>query len=54
MAGYGVVDVLNSDTSLRPGIAVTEGRIVSDSLVRENAIDHHPFQSILTLHKEVR
>jgi alanine dehydrogenase len=52
IAGYGLVDALNSDTGLVHGAAVVEGRLVSGPLARECAMDYHPLQSVLPLHAE--
>ena len=54
IAGYGLVDAPNSDVGLGHGAAVGEGRMVSDTLAREYAMDHHPLQSVLPLHAEAR
>lgn len=54
IAGHGLVNVMNSDVGLCQGAAVVEGRMVRDALAREYAMDHHPLQSILPLHMEVR
>ena len=54
IAGYGLVDALNSDAGLGYGAAVVEGRMVSATLAREYGMDHHPLQSVLPLHAEVR
>ena len=54
ISGYGLVDALNSDTGLRRGAAAIEGRVVSETLARDYAIDHHPLQSVLPLHEEAR
>jgi alanine dehydrogenase len=55
IAGYGLLDALHSHAGLMArGLTVAEGRMVSDALAREYAIDHHPLQSILPLHAEGR
>ncbi|MDP8950816.1 MAG: alanine dehydrogenase [Actinomycetota bacterium] len=54
IASYGLVDALNSDAGLGYGAAVVEGRMVSGTLAREYGMDHHPLQSVLPLHAEVR
>jgi alanine dehydrogenase len=54
ISGYGLVDALNSDTGLSRGAAVIEGRVVSETLARDYALDHHPLQSVLPLHEEAR
>jgi alanine dehydrogenase len=54
IASYGLVDALNSDAGLGYGAAVVEGRMVSAPLAREYGMDHHPLQSVLPLHAEVR
>ncbi len=54
IAGYGLLDALNSDAGLRHGVTVAEGRMVSDALACEYAVDHHSLQSILPLRAEVR
>jgi alanine dehydrogenase len=54
IAGYGLVDALNSDTGLGRGAAVIEGRMVSETLARACAVDYHPLQSVLPLHEEAR
>jgi len=54
IAGYGLVDALNSDTGLRRGAAVVEGRMVSRDLALEYGMDYHPLQSVLPLHEEAR
>jgi alanine dehydrogenase len=54
IAGHGLVDALNSDVGLGYGAAVVEGRMVSAPLAREYAMEHHPLQSVLPLHAEVR
>ena len=54
ISGYGLVDALNSDTGLGRGAAAIEGRVVSETLARDYAIDHHPLQSVLPLHEEAR
>jgi len=54
ISGYGLVDALNSDTGLSRGAAVIEGRVVSETLARDYAIDYHPLQSVLPLHEEAR
>jgi alanine dehydrogenase len=52
IAGYGLVDALNSDTGLGRGAAVIEGRMVSETRARAYAMDHHPLKSVLPLHEE--
>jgi len=54
IASYGLVDALNSDAGLGYGAAVVEGRMISGPLAREYGMDHHPLQSVLPLHAEVR
>lgn len=54
IAGYGLLDALNSDAGLSRGVTVAEGRMVSDPLACEYAMDHHPLQFILPLRAEVR
>lgn len=54
LAGVGLVDALNEDSSLRRGVAVAEGRIVSPPLAREYGLEHQPLTSLLPLHSEVR
>jgi alanine dehydrogenase len=54
IAGYGLVDALNSDTGLGRGAAVIEGRMVSETLARACAMDYHPLQPVLPLHEEAR
>ena len=54
LAGRGLVDALNADPGLARGVAVVEGRTISDSLAREHALDHHPLHSVLPLHAEAR
>jgi alanine dehydrogenase len=52
IAGRGLIEALNSDAGLGRGATVVEGRMVSDVLAREYAMDHHPLQSVLPLHAE--
>ena len=52
VATRGLVDALNSDEGLSRGVAVVEGRTVSDDLARAYAMDYHPLQSVLPLHAE--
>lgn len=54
VTGHGLIDALNSDAGLARGATVVEGRMVSDALAREYAMDHHPLQSVLPLHSEIR
>ena len=52
VAGRGLVDALNADPGLARGASVVEGRLVSPSLAREHATEHHPLTSVLPLHAE--
>lgn len=54
VAGRGLVDALNADPGLARGASVVEGRVVSPSLAREHAVEHHPLTSVLPLHAEAR
>lgn len=52
VAGRGLIEALTSEEGLARGVAVVEGRMVSDALAREYAMDHYPLQSVLPLHSE--
>jgi alanine dehydrogenase len=54
VAGYGLMDALNSDAGLARGAVVVEGRMVSESLARECGMKYHALQSVLPLHEEAR
>ncbi|MDP9455522.1 MAG: alanine dehydrogenase [Actinobacteria bacterium] len=54
VAGRGLVDALNAAPGLARGASVVEGRLVSPSLAREHAIEHHHLKSVLPLHAEAR
>lgn len=54
VAGLGLVDALSSDPGLARGASVVEGRLVSRTLAREHATEHHPLTSVLPLHAEAR
>ena len=54
VAGRGLVDALSADPGLAGGASVVEGRLVSASLAREHATEHHPLTSVLPLHAEAR
>jgi alanine dehydrogenase len=52
IASYGLVEALNVNAGLGRGAAVIEGRMISDTLAREYAMEHHPLPSVLPLHTE--
>jgi alanine dehydrogenase len=54
VAGYGLMDALNSDAGLARGAVVVEGRMVSEGLARECGMEYHALQSVLPLHEEAR
>ncbi len=54
VAGRGLAGALNADPGLARGATVLEGRLVSDAVAREHAMEHHPLQSVLPLHAEAR
>ena len=49
-----LLDALNSDPGSGRGAAVGRQCLVSDTLAREHAMDHHPSNSILPLHLEAQ
>ena len=53
VAGKGLLDALNSSAGLRRGVALADGRVVSPTVGRQYALEHHPLSSVLPLHPEI-
>lgn len=53
ISGHGLPDALKTDSALRNGVAVAEGRVVSKPLARAHGMEDHSISSILPLNSEM-
>lgn len=54
ISGVGLIDALNSDTGLRRGASVVEGRVVNPTLALAMGVEESSISSVLPLHSEVQ